>query len=252
MAGPQGQTSRGPPAPTQARAGRPVKLRFTERLLMVLLYYRVYVPQEFVGFLFGVDKGTVSRDVPELGLCMAGVFRIPERQVRIAPDDLVAVFVDATEQPVNRPSRRQRRSYSGKKKRLTVKHQVVVTRKRKEPGGKQKVRIKAVSKAAKGRERDKKVYDQSRLRIALAVPKSGDRGYQGSNLRVPRKKPRNGALSDEEKRSNRRLARERIVAEHGIGKMKIWRIAADRYHNPPRRHTVMMKKVAVLHNRMCG
>ena len=83
-------------------------------------------------------------------------------------------------------------------------------------------------------------------------PKSGDRGYQGSNLRVPRKKPRNGALSDEEKRSNRRLARERIVAEHGIGKMKIWRIAADRYRNPPRRHTVMMKNLAVLHNRMYG
>lgn len=242
----------GRPRQRKPGAGRPVKLLFTERLLMVLLYDRVYVPQEFVGFLFGVDKGTVSRGVQELGLCMAGVFRIPERQVRIDPDDLVAVFVDATEQPVNRPSRRQRRSYSGKKKRHTVKHQVVVTRKRKEPGDKQKVRIKAVSKAAKGRVHDKKMYDQSRLRIAPEVPKSGDSGYQGSNLRVPRKKPRNGALSDEEKRSNRRLARERIVAEHGIGKMKIWRIAADRYRNPPRRHTVMMKNVAELHNRMYG
>lgn len=233
-------------------AGRKVKLAFADRLLLTLLYYRAYVTQEFVGFLFGVDKGTVSREVQELGLCMAGVFRIPETKVRIDPDDLEAVFVDATEQPVNRPQRKQRRSYSGKKKRHTVKHQVVVTRKRKVPGEKQRVRIKAVSKAAKGRVHDKKLYDRSGLRIPKGVSKSGDSGYQGSDLRVPKKKPRNGQLSDDEKRSNRRLARERIVAEHGIGKMKIWRIAADRYRNPPRRHTVMMKNVAGLHNRMYG
>lgn len=233
-------------------AGRKAKLVFTDRLLLTLLYYRAYVTQEFVGFLFGVDKGTVSREVQELGLCMAGVFRIPEKKVRIDPDELEAVFVDATEQPVRRPTRKQRQSYSGKKKRHTLKHQVVVTRKRKGPGEKQKVRIKAVSKGAKGRVHDKKLYDRSRLRIPHGVPKSGDSGYQGSDLQVPKKKPRKGQLSDEEKRANRRLAKERIVAEHGIGKMKIWRIAADRYRNPPRRHTVMMKNVAGLHNRMYG
>ena len=94
----------------KAGAGRKVKLAFTDRLLLTLLYYRTYVSQEFVGFLFGVDKGTVSREVQELSLCMAGVFRIPEKKVRIDPDDLEAVFVDATEQPVHRPKRKQRRS----------------------------------------------------------------------------------------------------------------------------------------------
>ncbi|HEY1190628.1 MAG TPA: transposase family protein [Gemmata sp.] len=248
------KATRGARRPRQRKpgAGRKVKLAFADRVLVVLLYYRVYVTQEFVGFLFGVDKGTVSREVQELGLCMVGVFRIPERKVRVDADDLEAVFVDATEQPVNRPKRKPRRSYSGKKKRHTVKHQVVVTQASKGPGEKQKVRVKAVSKAAKGRVHDKKVYDRSRLRIPKGVPKSGDSGYQGSDLRVPKKKPRKGSLSDEERGANRRLARERIVAEHGIGKMKIWRIAADRYRNPPRRHTVMMKNVAGLHNRMYG
>jgi len=233
-------------------AGRKAKLLVVDRLLMTMLYYRTYVTQEFVGFLFGVDKGTVSRVVQEISLCLAGVFRIPQKKVRIDPDDLTAVFVDATEQPVNRPRRRQRRSYSGKKKRHTVKHQIVVTRKRKGTGERQKVRIKAVSKAAKGRVHDKKLYDRSRLQIPLGVPKSGDSGYQGSDLLVPKKKPRKGQLSGEERRANRRLAKDRIVAEHGIGKMKIWRIAADRYRNPTRRHTVMMKNVAGLHNRMYG
>ncbi len=233
-------------------AGRKAKLVLADRLLLTLLDYRVYVTQEFVGFLFGVDTGTVSRKVQEISLCLTGVFRIPERKVRIDHDDLVAVFVDATEQPVNRPRRKQRRQYSGKKKRHTVKHQVVVSRKRKGSGEKQQVRIKAVSKAAKGRVHDKKLYDRSKLRIPRGVPKAGDSGYQGSDLRVPKEKPRKGCLSDEEKRSNRRLAKERIVVEHGIGKMKIWRIASERYRNPPRRHTVMMKNVAGLHNIMYG
>src|SRR5262249_37504993 len=90
------------------------------------------------------------------------------------------------------------------------------------------------------------------LRIPRGVPKSGDSGYQGSDLQVPKKKPRKGHLSDEQKGWNRRLAKERIVAEHGIGKMKIWRIASDRYRNPPHRHTGVMKNVAGLHNRMYG
>lgn len=233
-------------------AGRKMKLAFADRLLLTLLYYRVYVTQEFVGFLFEVDKGTVSRQVQELGLCMAGVFRIPERKVRIDPDDPAAVFVDATERPVHRPKGEQRRSYSGKEKRHTLKHQVVVTRKRTGPGEKPKVRIEAVSKGAKRRVHDKKLYDRSGLRIPDGVPKPGGSGYQGSDRRVPEKKSRNGQLSDDEKRSNRALAKERIVAEHGIGKMNIWRIAADRYRNPPRRHTVVMKNVAGLHNRMYG
>ena len=103
-------------------AGRKVTLEFTDRLSMTLLDYRVYVTPEFVGFLFGVDKGTVSREAQELSPCMAGVFRIPERKVRIDPDDLEAVFVDATEQPVNRPKRKPRRRYSGKKTRHTIEH----------------------------------------------------------------------------------------------------------------------------------
>ena len=41
-----------------------------------------------------------------------------------------------------------------------------------------------------------------------------------SDLRVPKKKPRTGQLSDEQKCANRVLAKERIVAEHGIGKIK--------------------------------
>lgn len=49
------------PRRRKAGAGREAKLRLADRLLLTLLYYRAYVTQEFVGFLFGVGKGTVSR-----------------------------------------------------------------------------------------------------------------------------------------------------------------------------------------------
>ena len=43
---------------------------------------------------------------------------------------------------------------------------------------------------------------------------------------------------------------ERGVSEHGIGKMKVWRIASERYRNPVGKHTLIMKNVAGLHNLM--
>ena len=69
---------------------------------------------------------------------------------------------------------------------------------------------------------------------------------------MPTRKPRGRPLTARQKAGNRRVAKRRIVVEHGIGKMKVWRIAADRYRNPRSRHTVMMKNVAGLHNRMFG
>jgi hypothetical protein len=46
------------------------------------------------------------------------------------------------------------------------------------------------------------------------------------------------------------VSRRRIVVEHGIGKMKAWRIAAERSRNPRRRHTLRTKNVAGLRNLM--
>ena len=222
-------------------AGRKPKLGPDDRLLLVLMYYRVYVTQVVLGGLFGVDAGTACRTIRAVGLALAGVFRIPERKVRLGADELAEAFVDATEHPIHRPTRGQKRYYSGKKKR---------------PGRggprPRKVRIAAVSEAAPGATHDKKVYDRSGLELPAGVPGTGDTAYLGTRLQVPTRKPRGRPLTDRQKAGNRRLARRRVVVEHGIGKMKVWRIAADLYRNPRSRHTVVMKNVAGLHNRMFG
>ncbi len=90
---------------------------------------------------------------------MAQLFRIPERKIKVSQvsqQEIEELFIDATEQPIQRPAKKgeQKRHYSGKKKRHTLKHQVVTD---------QKGKIQAISRAYPGRVHDKKVYDQERV-----------------------------------------------------------------------------------------
>jgi len=82
------------------------------------------------------------------------------------------------------------------------------------------------------------------------VRRTGDTAYLGTGLCTPRRRPPKGQLTARQKAGNRRVSRRRIVVEHGIGKMKVWRITSERYRNPRRRHTLITKNVAGLHNLM--
>jgi len=115
-------------------AGRKLARPLADRLLMLLVYYRTYVPHTFLGYLFGVDDSTVCRNSRRLEPVLAGIFRIPERKVALTPGEVGELFLDSPERPVGRPSRGQGRYSSGKERRHTLKHQVVVVRLRKRPG----------------------------------------------------------------------------------------------------------------------
>lgn len=237
----------------KAGAGRKPTLPPADQLLMLLIYYRTYVPHTVLGFLFGLDDSNVSRSNRRLEPLLAGIFRIPERKVELGRDEIRELFFDSTERPTARPVRGQKRFYSGKKKRHTLKTQVVVTRVRKRPGvagQRRRVRIVAVSPTFPGSTHDKKVYDRTGVVIPPGVQGYGDTAYLGTPLKTPRRRPRKGELTPGQKAGNRRVSRRRIVVEHGIGKMKVWRVAAERWRNPRRRHTLVMKNVAGLHNRM--
>jgi DDE superfamily endonuclease/Helix-turn-helix of DDE superfamily endonuclease len=234
-------------------AGPKHKLPLSDRLLMLLIYYRTYVTHAFLGFLFGVDDSAVGRNINPLQPLLAGIFRIPERRVKLDPEDIRELFFDATERPTRRPERGQRAYYSGKKKRHTIKTQVVVVRRTKPPGPgakPRKLRIAAVCESVPGSAHDKRVYDRSRVVVPRDAKRVGDTAYLGTPLRTPTRKPRGGELTAGQKEANRVVSRRRVAAEHGIGKMKVWRVAAERYRNPVNRHTLIMKNVAGLHNLM--
>ena len=249
----QADTKRRTRRPRQRKpgAGRKFALPLADRLLMLLMYYRTYTTHALLGFLFGIDDSSVCRNINPLQPLLAGIFRIPERRIELEPDEIRELFFDATERAIPRPTRRQKRFYSGKKRRHTLKHQVVVVRKRKSPGRagqRRRVRIAAVSRAFPGRTHDKKVYDATGTVCPPDVKRTGDTAYLGTGLCTPRRRPPKGQLTPRQKAGNRRVSRRRIVVEHGIGKMKVWRIAAERYRNPRRRHTLIIKNVAGLHN----
>jgi hypothetical protein len=234
-------------------AGRKHALDLADRLLMLLIYYRTYATHALLGFLFGVDDSAVGRNINPLQPLLAGIFRIPERRIKLDPEEIRELFFDATERPTRRPAEGQRAYYSGKKRRHTLKLQVVTARRTKPPGpGRkpQRLRIAAVSGSFPGSVHDKKIYDRTRAVCPPDARRTGDTAYLGTPLETPARKPRGGELTAGQKERNRKVSRRRIVVEHGIGKMKIWRIASERYRNPNRRHTLIMKNVAGLHNLM--
>jgi len=129
--------------------GRKAKLSLESRVLVVLLYYRLYLTQMLLGYLFDLDNSNVSRLVAELRLVLQKVLPVPAQETlsfakepkkRISSlgellekhPELKEVLVDATEQEIQKPKDKARRKsrYSGKKKRHTLKTQVTTT-----PGG---------------------------------------------------------------------------------------------------------------------
>ena len=193
-----------------------------------------------LGVLFDVSESTVSRRIGQMEPLLAQLFRIPTRRIEVPEEELIELFVDATEQEIERPKKGQKAWYSGKKKRHTIKHQIVVD---------QTGKIRAVSRAHKGKVQDKKVYDRERVRMPPGVSKTGDKGYQGvQGMHTPIKKPRGGTLTKEQKQHNRTLAQRRIVVEHMLRKRKIFRILSYRFRNPRKRPPLIFKNVAGLQN----
>ena len=102
---------------------------------MLLIYYRTYTTHAFLGFLFGVDDSAVGRNINPLAAAAGRHLPHPRAAGRARPEDEIReLFFDATERPTRRPERGQREFYSGKKKRHTIKTQVVVVRRTKPPG----------------------------------------------------------------------------------------------------------------------
>jgi len=108
--------------------------------------------------------------------------------------------------------------------------------------------IAAVSPSREGKTHDKKMYDEARVITPPGVKRAGDTGYQGTALETPYKKPKGKSLTPEQKESNRAFSARRVKVEHGIGAMKRFGIASQRWRNPRNTRTVIIKNVAGLAN----
>lgn len=218
------------------------KLSLAEQLFMLLMFYRTYAGQVFIGMVMGLDDSNVSRRIRRLEPVLARVFRISQKKIDLTNDELWELIVDATEQETQR---RKGTGYSGKKGRQTIKTQIHVN---------QKGIIKAVSESIPGNRHDKHLYDVSHTYArgpdenVIKIKKHGDLGYVGTECELPIKKPRSRPLMMHEKYANRQQAKKRIEIEHTIAHLKQWRILADRFRNVTARYNLIFKNIAGLRN----
>jgi DDE superfamily endonuclease/Helix-turn-helix of DDE superfamily endonuclease len=228
-------------------AGHPYGLTDPDdRILCTVVWLRLYPSLAVLGYFFGISESAARRTVAHTlpGLEQAGLdrMRLPTadrpRNGKALPRILretpaIAVVIDSFEQPVQRPRRRQKRYYSGKKKRHTQKIQVAVD----EESGK----ICHTSEAVPGPTADLKLLKRSKLlsRLGRGVGAFGDAAYRGMDrivkrvrTAVPRRKPRGKERPRQDRQFNGALSQRRIVVEHGIGKLRRYQAvtAVDRHH----------------------
>ncbi|GAB4023839.1 hypothetical protein GCM10028808_75110 [Spirosoma migulaei] len=70
-------------------------------------------------------------------------------------------------------------------------------------------------------------FKDHRIRLDLGY-QGFDKDYECQQVILPKKKPRQQDLTDEDKTANRQKSSERIYVEHSIGGMKRYRILSDR------------------------
>ncbi len=106
---------------------------------------------------------------------------------------------------------------------------------------------------APGRVHDFRLYQDSGVKLAQPTRCLADAGYQGlaklhSNSQTPVKRSKHHPVSAAQKSANRQLARQRILCEHIIAKLKVFRILSERYRNRRQRFGLRFNLIAALYN----
>lgn len=89
-----------------------------------------------------------------------------------------------------------------------------------------------LSATYEGSMHDKTIAEEEDLEFGKSLRLLQDLGFQayepdGVEVVIPTKKPRKKELTADQKAANREKSRERVVVEHAIGGLKIWRIVKE-------------------------
>ena len=111
-----------------------------------------------------------------------------------------------------------------------------------------------LSATYEGKWHDKGVADDAAYILPAGSILYQDMGFQGFasigvTIKQPKKKPRNGELTHEEKEQNRAISRIRVRIEHVISSIKRYRIAKDKLRLWREYiHDMVMETCCGLHN----
>ncbi len=213
--------------------GRPPEMLPIHKLLMTLLYLRQNTSATVVGQMFGFSADSFEQNAfPEVLPRLKELFPAARweavkrhRNEKWNPEEVAKIIVESFETPLRRPSLndRQKRVYSGKKKRHTLKTQIYTDH---------KGTILDLSSGHRGPKADVKIWNETELPDDLKEkPKVGDKASLGAEkpTQTPKKKPKGGELSEADKAENKRISQERIYVEHSIRKVKGYPVVRDEY-----------------------
>ena len=111
-------------------AGRRFALPVRDRLMMLLVYYRMYITYELAGYLFCLDQSNVCRNIKYLEAAVRGSIPIPQKMMYAESKKIgtiqdleryflgFCVMIDSSEQQIPRPKKNKKKRqthYSGKK-----------------------------------------------------------------------------------------------------------------------------------------
>lgn len=229
------------------KKGRKPKLTIEEQVLVTLQYLREYRSYFHISEDWNVSESTVCRIVHKIEKIwiISGYFSLKGKKELMKKDNNIkTILMDVTETQIERPKRGQKGFYSGKKKQHTFKAQLVVNQDN----------LEIICYVyGRGKEHDFKIFKQSKLPLNDKIKCLVDKGYQGIKKfhqlsEIPKKKSKKHQLTQEEKRRNRELNRQRVFIEHVNRKLKIFKILSERYRNKRKRFGLRFNLIAGIYN----
>jgi DDE superfamily endonuclease/Helix-turn-helix of DDE superfamily endonuclease len=221
--------------------GRKPKLSIKEQILLTLVYLRHMTTFQLLGIQFGVSESTANDTfnywLPILNeLLPSSLLEQVKKNVgdyEIVKEILTEyeLTVDSYEQVRERPkdNEKQLEYYSGKKSNHTFKSQMIIL-----PDGKDIVDVVA---GKPGPKSDITLFREYRSRFDSKQKFKGDKAYVGEELiTTPIKKQKNRELTYEQKEQNKLFSAKRILVEHRIRSVKIWRVVQDRFRLNPQKY----------------
>jgi len=219
--------------------GRTEKLTQKDVLQMVLQFLAHGDSWTALGSLYGISSSTACRIVRDTISAIAEhcfkkyvLGNVEEKQVTLPSFPRAVTITDVTVQQIGRPldKSKARLFYSGKHKLHCIKSLCLHS-----TSG----MLTACYPGYPGSRHDKSIFDD--CHVSDMFPLDGeaailaDAGFQGIQhgcwCYIPKKKPRKGELSEDEKLYNIELSRSRILCENFYARMKcLWR---DVYQVPP-------------------
>jgi hypothetical protein len=100
---------------------------------------------------------------------------------------------------------------------------------------------------------DFKLFKSSKLKINPKKTVKFDSGYQGVEKihiksELPKKSSKLKPLTTKQKKDNLKLSKSRVMVEHVIGRVKVFRIMAEKYRNRRYKHSQRMKLICGVYN----